>query len=111
MKIIDDIRSGPDWFLGRDNHAGPLVMAIKRGALPVDIPHLHRTTHEYFLLLRGTIGIVLSGTRHDLRAGSLLIVEPGEAHQLVASSDDLEMLVMMERYVADDRLNLPAGSH
>ena len=39
-----------------------------------------------------------------LGPGWVVIVEPGEAHALRDASDDFQMIIMMDRYVPDDKV-------
>jgi mannose-6-phosphate isomerase-like protein (cupin superfamily) len=52
-----------------------------------DRPHTH-TDAELFCLLQGEGWIDLNGVREPVRAGDLLVIEPGEDHHLISSEEN-----------------------
>lgn len=63
-------------------------MALGYADAAVDDPHVHQSMYEVYFVARGTSVAVVDGRQVDLRAGDLLLVEPGEAHTFVDGSDD-----------------------
>ncbi|HEY0865882.1 MAG TPA: cupin domain-containing protein [Fimbriimonas sp.] len=51
-----------------------------------DHPHTH-DDQEIFCLLQGEGWIDLEGRREPVRAGDVLVIEPGEDHHLISSDD------------------------
>ncbi len=54
----------------------------------VDEPHVHSAIAEVYLVARGSASIRVERDTIELHEGDILIVEPGEAHTFLASSDD-----------------------
>src|SRR5579871_3182128 len=50
-------------------------------------PHLE-VDEEAFCMLQGHGWIEIDGLREPVRAGDILIIEPGEDHHLISSEDD-----------------------
>ena len=50
--------------------------------------HVHPDDHEAFIILQGRGVIEIDGVSHPVRAGDVIICEPGEDHHLVADPDD-----------------------
>jgi mannose-6-phosphate isomerase-like protein (cupin superfamily) len=80
----DDAAKG--WFLGPWNSDLPVSVGFANEG--VDEPHLHARMTELYLVARGTSTIRIDDRTVELAAGDLLVVEPGEAHTFLASSDD-----------------------
>lgn len=50
--------------------------------------HVHADDCEAFIILQGRAQMQIDGESHDLRAGDVVVCEPGEDHHLVADADD-----------------------
>jgi mannose-6-phosphate isomerase-like protein (cupin superfamily) len=50
--------------------------------------HVHENDHEAFVILQGKAVMEMDGQRHELRAGDICVVEPGENHHLVSDRAD-----------------------
>jgi mannose-6-phosphate isomerase-like protein (cupin superfamily) len=50
--------------------------------------HVHADDCEVFIILQGRGQLQVDGKAHDLRAGDVVVCEPGEDHHLVADKDD-----------------------
>jgi len=50
--------------------------------------HVHTHDCEVFIILQGRGVVQVDGEEHDLRAGDVVVCEPGEDHHLVADEDD-----------------------
>jgi quercetin dioxygenase-like cupin family protein len=69
----------------------------------VDDPHHHDEMFEIYLVARGESTAKVGGEAVPLQAGDLLVIEPGEAHTFVASSEDYLHFVVQAPFVADDK--------
>jgi len=58
---------------------------------------------ELYLVARGTSTALVNGHVVILRAGDLLVVEPGEAHTFTSSWDDYMHFVVQTPFVPGDR--------
>jgi mannose-6-phosphate isomerase-like protein (cupin superfamily) len=54
----------------------------------VDEPHVHSRITEIYLAARGTSEIRVEQETVILKAGDMIVVEPGEAHTFLSSSPD-----------------------
>jgi mannose-6-phosphate isomerase-like protein (cupin superfamily) len=71
----------------------------------VDEPHVHSRITEIYLVARGSSSLRVEDRTIDLQAGDALIVEPGEAHTFLSSSDDyLHFVVHAPGLVGDEAL-------
>jgi mannose-6-phosphate isomerase-like protein (cupin superfamily) len=72
--------------------AGPwdrdLGVSFGFATVGVDEPHLHTRITEIYLVARGKSSVRVEAETVELTAGDALIVEPGEAHTFLASSED-----------------------
>jgi mannose-6-phosphate isomerase-like protein (cupin superfamily) len=50
--------------------------------------HVHTDDNEIFVILQGKARLEVDGESHDLKAGDVVICEPGEDHHLVSDEDD-----------------------
>lgn len=67
---------------------GPWAVAVGWTTVGIDAPHEYARMTEIYLVARGTATTRVEGATIALAAGDLLIVEPGEAHTFLNSSDD-----------------------
>ena len=104
MKIIENFRKNNGWFLDKNNSIGSLTMAFRNGASVSAQKHFHRTTHEYYIVLEGSANLNINGNSIILKPNSVLIVEPGEIHSLTDASEDFKVILIMEKYVPDDKV-------
>lgn len=98
-KTVD--QCGKGWFTGPWETDVPVALGYADAA--VDDPHVHQSMHEVYLVARGTSVAVVDGQHVALQAGDLLLVEPGEAHTFVESSDDYLHFVVQAPFVAGDK--------
>jgi len=72
----------------------------------VNEPHLHERMNEIYLVARGTSVAEVAGQEVHLGVGDILVVEPGEPHTFVASSDDYLHFVIQAPFVRGDKTRL-----
>ena len=57
-------------------------------------PHRHATSVEVYVVTRGVCELVVNGARHELRPGDVLLMEPGDVHELTNHGEEaFEVLV------------------
>ncbi len=96
--------NGKGWFVGPWNSTVPVAVGwADRG---VDLPHRHDQMYEVYLVARGESVAVVAGRTMPLSAGDMLVVEPGEAHTFIASSDDYLHFVVQAPFVKGDKVDL-----
>lgn len=81
---IDDAAKG--WFFGPWNSG--LDVSIGYANEGIDEPHRHERVTEIYLVARGTSSVRVESETLQLKAGDALVIEPGEAHTFIESSDD-----------------------
>jgi mannose-6-phosphate isomerase-like protein (cupin superfamily) len=74
------------WFAGPWD--SDLAVSIGFANEGVDEPHVHSRITEVYLVSRGSATIRVENSTIELREGDALIIEPGEAHTFLDSSDD-----------------------
>lgn len=101
--IRGDVRSttGKGWFVGPWNSGVPV--AIGFADTGVNEPHIHDEMFETYLVASGHSVAEVDGRRVALEAGDMLVVEPGEVHTFVESSDDYRHFVVQAPFVAADK--------
>ncbi len=98
---------GKGWFVGPWN--SPVPVAIGWADRGVNHPHRHDEMYEIYLVARGESTAVVAGQRIELVAGTMLVVEPGEAHTFVDSSEDYLHFVVQAPFVEGDKVDLGHG--
>lgn len=66
-------------------------------------PHVHESMYEVYLVARGTSVAVVDGAHVRLDPGDVLVVEPGETHTFVESSEDYLHFVVQSPFVLGDK--------
>ncbi len=51
-------------------------------------PHSHRTTVEVYVIRRGVCTLVANGERYEMRPGNVILMEPGDVHELFNHGDE-----------------------
>lgn len=58
-------------------------------------PHHHRTSVEVYVVRRGVCELVVNGEHHEIRAGDVVLMEPGDVHALTnRGQEEFEVLVV-----------------
>jgi len=106
-EVTADPDGGKGWFLGPWDSSVPVAVGwADRG---VTDPHRHDQMNELYLVARGTSVVLVAGREVRLIAGDLLVVEPGEDHTFLSSSEDYLHFVIQAPFVAGDKVDL--GPH
>ena len=113
MKLIHI--EGDDWREGRGYRKRRLLSAEELrqpGALLQVVvvppgshipPHSHRTSVEVYVVRRGVCELIVNGTRHEMRPGDILLMEPGDVHELTNRGEEaFEVLVFKTGSTAGD---------
>ena len=88
------------WYFGPWNSS--LAVSIGYAHAGIDEPHLHTRVQEVYLVARGTCAVRAEDKILRLQAGDVLIVEPGEAHTFLESSNDYLHFVLQVPGLAGD---------
>jgi mannose-6-phosphate isomerase-like protein (cupin superfamily) len=79
-----DLAAAKGWYVGPWNSDLPIAIGYANAG--IDEPHLHVRITEIYVVARGTAQIRIEQETITLHAGDLIIIEPGEAHTLLANS-------------------------
>ena len=70
-----------------------LLSAVPHG----EVSH-HHPYHEYYILLEGAAMLEVEGQTFEIKAGQVVMVEPGEKHRVVSISEQgVRWLIVKER--------------
>ncbi len=86
MRLEHAMGADKGWLAGPWD--GDLAVSLDFATTGVDEPHLHTRITEIYLVARGSSSLRVQAETIELNAGDVLIVEPGEAHTFLSSSDD-----------------------
>lgn len=87
MKVFQPDSSQPKgWFTGPWD--SDLEVAIGFANTGVDEPHYHATSAETYLIARGCAILQVEDREIAVSPGQVVVVEPGETHTFIESSDD-----------------------
>jgi quercetin dioxygenase-like cupin family protein len=95
---------GKGWFVGPWN--APVPVAVGWADRGVNQLHRHDEMCEIYLVARGQSTAIVAGQQIELVAGSMLVVEPGEAHTFMNSSGDYVHFVVQAPFVKGDKVEL-----
>ena len=104
MKVIAGLPEKEGWHLREGGF--PIQVGIKSGVTPFSGKHLHKAMAEYFYLLQGEIRLQVDETILELKTGDLVVVQPGEAHEVLHASPDALLLLLMPPPIKNDKVDL-----
>ena len=104
MRMLRQLLQKEGWHLSETGL--PIQGGVKSAETPFGGKHLHKTMAEYFLLLEGNLRLQVNGEILEMEQGDLILVEPGEAHQVLHGSPDARLLLLMPAAVANDKVEL-----
>jgi len=81
----DGSKPAKGWYSELLHSSLPAIGFANQG---IEEPHYHRELHEVYLVARGSSTIVVNGSPIPLRAGDVIVVEPGEVHTFVEHTSD-----------------------
>jgi mannose-6-phosphate isomerase-like protein (cupin superfamily) len=104
--LLSDVNATPDsgkgWFVGPWNSALPIAVGwADRG---VDDPHRHDQMYEIYLVARGRSTARVAGRDVHLGPGDMLVVEPGEAHTFLSSTEEYLHFVVQAPFHPGDKV-------
>ncbi len=99
LSTDQDVEKG--WFVGPWN--SDVLVPIGYANAAVDEKHYHQEMHEVYLVARGQSLARVAGREIELRAGDILVVEPGEVHTFISSTGDYLHFVIHAPFVAGDK--------
>lgn len=101
-----DTRKG--WLVGPWNSEVPIPIGYANAG--VDEEHYHSQMYEVYLVAQGQSAAVVDGQKIELKAGDILVVEPGEVHTFVNSTEDYLHFVTQMPFVHGDKHMIKDGS-
>jgi quercetin dioxygenase-like cupin family protein len=95
---------GKGWFVGPWNSAVPVAVGwADRG---VNQPHRHDQMYEVYLVARGNSTARVAAREIRLGPGDMLVVEPGEPHTFLSSTEDYLHFVIQTPFLDGDKIEL-----
>ena len=91
------------WFVGPWNSGVPVAVGYANAG--VNEPHHHAQMFEIYLVASGTSTAVVNQQSIQLKAGDMLVVEPGEPHTFTHNSEDYYHFVIQTPFVPGDKIN------
>lgn len=82
------------WVLGHKvrimetDESYALVQITSPPHVPGPAPHYHKTEHEFFLVLKGTLDVMRDGHWQSATAGTFVELPPGTAHTFINTTDE-----------------------
>lgn len=64
-------------------------------------PHSHRESVEVYVVRRGVCELIANGQRHDMRPGDVILMEPGDVHELFNHGDEVFELWVFKTNAGD----------
>lgn len=89
------------WFYGPWNSSVPLPIGYANEGIREK--HFHSQMYEIYLIAQGQSVAEVDGKRVTLKAGDVLVVEPGEVHTFVESSPNYLHFVIQTPFVQSDK--------
>lgn len=89
------------WFFGPWNSGLPVPVGYANQG--VNERHLHAAMFEVYLVAQGESVVLVDDCRIVLHAGDCLVVEPGEVHTFLSSSDDYFHFVFQSPFSPTDK--------
>jgi mannose-6-phosphate isomerase-like protein (cupin superfamily) len=81
-----DTQAAKGWFEGPWNSG--LALAVGYANQGINEPHYHQRISEIYLVARGQSVLRIEQHELALRAGDVVVVEPGEVHTFLSSTPD-----------------------
>ena len=100
----EDSGDGPAWICGHWN-GSPLAIGtgLRSEVGPNEVCHSH-PYREYYVVLEGAAELDIEGDAVQLRAGMVVMVEPGERHMVVTVDEaGARWVVIQERSEPDTK--------
>ncbi|MEM7126863.1 MAG: cupin domain-containing protein [Chloroflexota bacterium] len=97
-----DTTEAKGWYAGPWDSSVPVALGYANEG--IDIAHHHETMFEIYLVAQGESVAIVDGIRVSLKARDVLVVEPGEVHTFVESTDDYFHFVVQTPFVPGDKV-------
>lgn len=104
MIIKKKITEAKQWIF--NDGSRPFQVRVIRAEEIRNQEHVHKTMHEYFYVVQGTMVISVNRIPVSMDKDDLIVVEPGEPHVVLEKSPDLLLLLIMPPPVPDDKVVL-----
>ncbi len=69
----------------------------------INLSHYHAQMYEIYLVAQGESVAIVNEQRITLKAKDLLVVEPGEVHTFIDSTDDYFHFVIQTPFIPGDK--------
>lgn len=80
---------------------GALLQVVTVAAGEHIPPHNHRTSVEVYVIRRGACDLIVNGERHEMQSGDVILMEPGDVHELHNRGEETFELWVFKTNAAD----------
>ncbi len=101
MIYFESDKSAKGWFAGPWN--SKLEIAVGYANQGINEKHYHSDMNEVYLVAKGESLAEVEGKQVKLKVGDILVVEPGEKHTFVSSSEDYFYFVIHTPFKKGDK--------
>ena len=96
------INSGNKWLLGIGDSVSPVE--IGHFTEVIDRPHKHEKTHEYYMIIQGSMRLFVNGIENVLKKGDVVYIEPGEIHHAEPITKEIEGYLVKWPHLQEDKI-------
>lgn len=95
--------SGRNWIFTEEMHPGLIIGIGHTYRRPKDeeVRHFHQKIFECYMVFEGWMDIWLDGKSFRLEQNQVLLIEPGETHEVVQTSEPLRSITIKSRFIRD----------
>lgn len=101
MIYLESDSSAKGWFAGPWN--SKLDISVGYANQGINELHLHNKMNEVYLVARGGSVAIVNDKEIKLKAGDMLVVEPGEKHTFTSNSPDYFHFVIHTPFIKNDK--------
>lgn len=101
IHLTPDLTQPKGWFAGPWNSAVPVAIGYANEG--INLSHYHAQMYEIYLVAQGESVAIVNDQRITLKAKDVLIVEPGEIHTFIDSTDDYFHFVIQAPFIPGDK--------
>ena len=101
IHLTADSTQSKGWYAGPWNSTAPVAIGYANQG--IDIHHYHKQMYEIYLVAQGESIAIVNNERVTLTARDVLVVEPGETHTFIESTDDYFHFVIQTPFAPGDK--------
>ena len=99
---LANISSNKKWLLGIEGSKSPIEIGYIDKL--IDQSHYHKRVHEYYIVVSGSMKMIVEGKEILIKAGNILYVEPKEKHMISGGNKELKCFLIKWPHIPDDKI-------